>query len=255
MHNLTRKFLPFSSVLLFAISMAWTPATAAAQSASFAISQHGKSVGTASFSLTSSGNGYNSTSVLHVSMQGLEYALSKTERLNSAHHLRNAHLSATINGQAVTVAAEPASSQPASSRTATQIQLTTSANGRKSSTSLALHSGAVFLPDFDPGALETLLSLAASRNNRDLWAILPKKTGLIESIVLATYADQKGTLDGKPVEVHHLVATIGNSTIDLFSNAANQLLQAEYSQQGFALVRKGFVLTPSSKPQASTQAQ
>ena len=128
--------------------------------------------------------------------------------------------------------------------------LNTSANGHTTATRLPLHSAAVFLPDFDPGALETLLAVAVTRNNRDLWAIIPKKAGSIEPIQLATYADEKGTLDGKPVVVHHLVATIAGSETDLFSGPENQLLQAEFPQIGYALIRKGFILTPSAKPGA-----
>jgi hypothetical protein len=67
---------------------------------------------------------------------------------------------------------------------------------------------------------------------------------------LATYADEQATLDGKPIVVHHLVATIAGSPTDLFSGPENQLLQAELPQKGFALVRKNFVLTPPAKPGA-----
>jgi hypothetical protein len=67
---------------------------------------------------------------------------------------------------------------------------------------------------------------------------------------LATFADEQGTLDGKPIVVHHLVATIAGAPTDLFSGPENQLLQAELPHQGFALVRKNFVLTPPAKPGA-----
>jgi hypothetical protein len=96
--------------------------------------------------------------------------------------------------------------------------------------------------------------MAASSNNRDLWAIIPKQAGTIEPIQLATYPDENGTLDGKPVSVHHLIATIAGSTTDLFAGPENQLLQAELPQQGFALVRSGFVLTPPTKPLAPPPA-
>jgi hypothetical protein len=174
-------------------------------------------------------------------MQGLNYSLSKTERLSPSNHLRHVQLSAIVNGSAVTVTAAP---------DAAQFLLNISANGRASTTRLAAHPAAVFLPDFDPGALETLLALAVARNNRDLWAIIPKQAGTIEPVQLATYADERGTLDGKPVAVHHLVATVAGGRTDLFSGPENQLLQAELSQQGFALVRKGFILTPPAKPGA-----
>ena len=148
-------------------------------------------------------------------------------------------LSAVINKQAVSVVAAP---------DAAQLLLNISANGHSTTTRLAAHAAAVFLPDFDPGALQTLLTLAAQRDNRDLWAIVPKQAGSVDAVQLATYPDQQGTLDGKPVVVHHLVATIAGGKTDLFSGPQNQLLQAELPQEGFALVRKGFVLTPPAKP-------
>jgi hypothetical protein len=229
----------FSLVLSAAFLLAFVPSAVTAQSGSFTIAQHGHAVGTASFQFTASAHGYESSSVVRVAMQGLDYALSKTERLSQANELKHDLLSATVNGSAVTVVAAP---------DAAQILLNISANGHSTTTRLAAHAGAVFLPDFDPGALETLLALAVARNNRDLWAILPKNAGSIEPVQLATYPDGQGTLGGKTIPVHHLVATIAGTHTDLFSGPENQLLQAELPQEGFALVRKGFVLTPPAKP-------
>ncbi len=220
-------------------------ASALAQSASFAVSQNGKSVGTASFNIVSKPTGYESTSIVRVDMQGLNYQLSKTEQLSASNTLLHVQLSAIINNSAVNVVAKP---------DATQFLLNISANGRASTTRLDVHHHAVFLPDFDPGALETLLAIAAGSNNRDLWAIIPKQAGTIEPIQLATYPDEQGTLDGKPVTVHHLIATIAGNTTDLFAGPDNQLLQAELPQQGFALVRNGFVLTPPTRPLAPPPA-
>ncbi len=224
--------------------------SAAGQSGSFIVAQHGKPVGTAEFNFTATPHGYSSTSVVRIAMQGLNYALSKTESLSAANHLRHVQVSATVNSSAVNLTAAP---------DAAQFLLNVSANGKSTTARLALHPAAVFLPDFDPGALETLLALAVAHNNRDLWAILPKQAagpdgsvqaGSISPVVLATYADERGALDGKPIAVHHLVANIAGGKTDLFSGAENQLLQAELAQQGFALVRKGFVLTPPAKPVA-----
>jgi hypothetical protein len=216
-----------------------------AQSGSFIVAQHGKPVGTAEYKFTSTPHGYSSTSVVRVAMQGLNYALSKTETLSTANHLRHVQVSATVNNSAVNLTAAP---------DAAQFLLNVSANGKSTTARLAFHPAAVFLPDFDPGALETLLALAVARNNAGLWAIIPKQAGdqagSIQAIVLATYADEQGTLDGKPVTVHHLVSTIAGNKTDIFSGPENQLLQAELPQQGFALVRKGFVLTPPAKPVA-----
>jgi hypothetical protein len=210
-------------------------------SASFTISQLGHSVGSAEFHLARSSKGIDSMSTVNVSMKGLDYALSKTELLDATRQIIHEQLSATVNGSAVNVTGKPDS---------TQFLLNISANGRSSTTRLAGHNGAVFLPDFDPGALQILLKLAAEQNNRDLWVILPKQAGSVQPVELATYPDEQGTLDGKPVVAHHLVATIAGSETDLFAGADNQLLQAELPQQGFSLVRKGFVLTPPRKPVA-----
>jgi hypothetical protein len=233
----TLRFLPLAG--LFALIAAAVPSAAPAQSGSFQVAQHGHAVGTASFRFTATPHGYDSTSLVRVDLQGLDYALSKNEQLSSANQLEHALLSATVNGEAVNVVAAPDSAQ---------FLLNISAGGKSSTTRLAAHPGAVFLPDFDPGALETLLALAVTQNNRDLWAILPKNTGSIEPVQLATYADQEGTLAGKPITVHHLVATIAGANTDLFSGPENQLLQAELPQEGFALIRNGFVLKPPAKP-------
>jgi hypothetical protein len=206
-----------------------------AQAGAFDILLNGANVGTASCNLVTTGQGYSSTSIVRVSLQGLDYSLSKTETLSPSNELQHVLLNGVVNGEAVTITTAP---------DAGQFVLDISASGRKTTARLPAHSGAVMMPDFDPGALETLLALAVQRNNRDLWAIIPKKTGSIVPVQLATYADQQGTLDGKSVDVHHLVATIADAKIDLFSGPGNRLLQAELPQQGFALVRHGFILKP-----------
>lgn len=217
------------------------PAITTAQSGNFTIAQHGQQVGTASYKFAATADGLDSTSLVKVQMQGLDFALSKDEELTKSDELKHVQVNATVNGEAVNVVATP---------DAGNFLLNVSARGKRTTTKLAAHNGAVILPDFDPGALEMLLTLASARSNRDIWAILPKQSGSIEPVQLATYADQEGTLDGKRIAVHHLVATIAGANTDLFSGPDNQLLQAELPQDGFALIRKGFVLTPPAKPEA-----
>jgi len=224
--------------------------SALAQSTNFTIAQHGHQVGTANFRFSPAPDGRFSTSQVKISMQGLEYALSKSEQLSPASHLRHAQISATVNGSAVNHTAATDSAQ---------YLLNISDNGRAATTRLEFHPAAVLLPDFDPGALQILLDLSNSPSDSrsGLWAILPKQTtaedGSIQPasilpIQVATYRDEQGTLDGKPITVHHLIATIAGAQSELFSGPDNQLLQAELPQQGFALVHDGFVLTPPTRP-------
>ena len=235
------------SAILFASVL---PHSLIGQSGSFTVSQLGKQVGTASFKYVATPNGFDSASTVRVSMKGLEYALSKTKKLTDANQLQYVQLSATVNGSAVNIVGVP---------DAAQFLLNISANGRSSTVRLDSHPAAVFMPDFDPGALETLLTLGVYRNNRDLWAISPKQTGnqqaSVSQVKLATFSDEKGTLNGQPIAVHHLVATIAAATTDLFSDSDNHLLQAELPQQGFALIRTGFVLSPPAKAGAAPAPQ
>ena len=73
MHRL--KVFPLAGVL-FLVLVGFT-AVGAAQSGSFEIAQNGQAVGSASFQFTSTTDGYDSTSLVKVAMQGLDYALSK----------------------------------------------------------------------------------------------------------------------------------------------------------------------------------
>src|SRR5437762_13409220 len=205
--------IPSAGLLAFVSLLA--PLAATAQSASFSVTQNGKPVGTAGYTFASNPNGFDSSSVVGVNMPGLSYQLSKNEELSPSNGLKHVQLSAIVNNSAVNVVAKP---------DASQFLLNISANGRSSTTRLDSHQLTVFLPDFEPGALETLLAMAASSNNRHLWAIIPKQAGTIEQVQLATYPDERGTLDGKPIVTHHLVATIAGSTTDLVAGPENPLL-------------------------------
>ncbi len=224
--------------LCLGVAVGWTT-PAGAQQASFLVSQNGHTVGSASYDIQLRAGGFDSSSMVKVQMQGLDYTISKTERLDGAHHLEHVVLSGVLNGSAVSVVGKPDGAQ---------FLMNISANGHSATARLDGHGGAVFMPDFDPGALQILLDLAEEQNNRDLWAILPKQAGSVAAVELATYADEQGTLDGKAITVHHLVAKFAGGSTDLFAGPGNKLLQAELPQEGFALVRKGFVLTPPKKP-------
>jgi hypothetical protein len=144
----------FRSILVYSGLIVLGSLAALAQSASFIVSQNGKSVGTASYTFTSNAAGYHSESLVRISMQGLDYALSKTEQLDKANRITHVLASGTVNGTAVNVTAKPDESQ---------LLLNISASGRASTTRLDAHPGTVFLADFDPGALQTLLALSVTQ--------------------------------------------------------------------------------------------
>ncbi len=232
--------IPYSG--LFAFVFLGASAFAVAQSASFAVSQNGTSVGTASFNFVSKPEGYDSTSIVHVDMQGLNYKLSKTEQLSPSNALLHVQLSAIVNNSAVNVVAKP---------DAAQFLLNISANGRASTTRLDSHDRAVFLPDFDPGALEQRSSpWPRATTTATSGPSSPNRPAPSRPVKLATYADEQGTLDGKishrpPLDRDHRRK---------YHRPLRRPREPSFSRpnchkEGFALVRNGFyVLTPPAKP-------
>ena len=128
--ELMNKPTPRFALLALAAFAAFPALSSHAQSGSFIISQRGHSVGTATVSFNAVPDGYDSTSIIRVAMQGLNYSVSKTEKLTSANSLKHVQLSATVNGSAVNLNAAP---------DAAQILLNISANGRSTTTRLAAH--------------------------------------------------------------------------------------------------------------------
>ncbi len=205
----------------------------------YTISQNGKTVGSATLSVNAAADGLRITSSTKIAMTDLNYSFSATQSLDSAYRLRNIQLNGLVNGTAATVSA---------AQQGQNIQVKMSGNGKGSDTPLAMHPYAVFWPDFDPGALQIMVNLGAAHNNRDLWAIIPKQTGSIVPLKIVTNADEQGTVNGQPVTVHHLTVSFDTGGAEVFSGPANELLQADWTDEGFALVRQGFKLSPSARP-------
>ena len=74
---------------LLSLVVAVSPVGAAAQSGNFEIALNGQAVGTASFQFAATKDGFDSTSLVKVAMQGLDYALSKNEQLSAANQLQH----------------------------------------------------------------------------------------------------------------------------------------------------------------------
>jgi hypothetical protein len=213
---------------------------AGANAQSFILSQNGKSVGTASLSLKQGAGGFDSSSGAKIDMPGLKYSFTEDAKLDGSYRLTTAQLTGSVNGTNVTVSASQAGQQFAMK-----------INGKATTAPLAFHPLTALLPDFDPGGLQVVLNMGAAHNNRDIWALIPKQTGSISALRIITKADEQGTLDGKAIAVHHLTIASDSGSTEVFSSPTNQLLLAEWTDEGFALVRQGFKLTPPKRPSAA----
>lgn len=231
---------------VLAVSLALTAGTALSSAQNFQLSQNGQNVGTAGLSVKPSSSGVNSTSWTKIKMPGLDYSFQENESMDGSYQLKSAQLDGSVNGTKATVNAAPQGQQ---------LAIKINANGKVISTPLAFHPQAVFFPDFDPAALQTMLSLGALRNNRDLWAIIPKQAGSVTALRIATKPDEQGSLNGQQTPIHHITVTADADTIEIFSSPSNQLMQAEWTEEGFAMVRQGFVLTPPAKPRTPPPAK
>jgi len=212
---------------------------AQASAQTFVLSQNGKSVGTANLLWTKGANGIDVTSAANIQMPGLNYKFNENESLDAGFHLIKVELKGSVNGTAAAIDTTKATQQ---------FLMKIAANNSVTNTPLAYHAHAVFMPDFDPAALQALLNLGAAHNNADMWALIPKQAGSIVAVQVATNADMQGTLDGKPIAVHHFTVTGDAGKTELFSSPNNEILQAEWTDEGFALARNGFKLTPPARP-------
>ncbi len=211
----------------------------AARAQSFLISQNGKSVGSASLTLTRSAQGYAASSTGSIVMNGLNLSFTETASFSPNNHIRSVQLNGQVNGTPVTISTRP---------TGQQFLMNIFANGQRYNTPLAYHTQAVFFPDFDPAALTMMVRLGAAHNNANLWAIIPKQTGSIVPIRIATDPDMQGKLNNQTIAVHHFTINMNDSTIEVFSTPTNDIMQAEWTNEAFALVHEGFVLTPPAHP-------
>ena len=224
-------------ILGIAFAMLGSAGICSAQS--FLISQNGKSVGSATLSWARSGNGYGITSNASINMTGLNLSFSETGYLGAHLNLRSMQINGQVNGTPVTVGVQSSGQQ---------YLMKIFANGQHINTPLAFHARTVFLPDFDPAGLQAMLRLGEAYNNAHIWAAIPKQTGSIVPMQIATDADMQGTLGGRGIGVHHFTVTVNGGNIEVFSSTTGDLLQAEWTSEGFALVRQGFILTPPKHP-------
>lgn len=213
--------------------------TGVASAQTFLISQNGKSVGSATLSWVRNGAAYSITSNASINMKGLNLSFSESGFLGAHDNLRSMQLNGQVNGTPATVGAQVNGGQ---------YLMKIFANGQRINTPLAFHARTVFFPDFDPAGLQAMLRLGAAYNNANLWAMIPKQTGSVVPMQIVTDADMQGTLNGSAVAVHHVTVNVNGGTIEVFSSTTSDLLQAEWTQEGFALVRQGFVLTPPKHP-------
>jgi hypothetical protein len=236
-------------LLFFVATSFCLPAFLSAQglptgSAIYSLNFSGQPCGTISTSITPTANGFSLMAKAKLQIDKTPFAFSRDGVIDRALNPVRESLNGAVNGSAVLFSLNS---------TAGKYAIQISANGKQYSNNLAQHEHAVFLPDFDPAAIQVLVTKIAT--NQSVWVLIPKQTGLLYALQVAHKPQVQGTLDGKPIAVQHLSITIAGANSDLFTTATGLFLQEEIPQQGFALIRNGFKLSaPSTSGPAPSAA-
>lgn len=231
-------------LLLFALFLS-LPACLMAQnipmgSSSYTLNLNGKSCGKISSSITATENGYSLKTAARLQIGSTPFAFSRSGSVDKQLNPQEEILNGSVNGSAVVFGLDASGGK---------YNIRISANGKQYSNTLASHPHTVFLPDFDPAAAQLIVTETATYQN--IWVLIPKKTGLLDSVQVVKHSPGKGTLDGKAISVQHFTVTISGLSSDIFATTTGLFLQQETPEQGFALIRDGFVLTPSSTAPAT----
>ena len=140
---------------------------------------------------------YTVTSHGSLSLQNTKYSFSGSGSLDRDLSILQENLNGIVNGSAVTFAVHPSGGN---------FVIEISADGRSYRNSLNRPAQTVFFPDFDLAAYDILLNLAARHPGTPISALIPKQTGILSTATLAPQADVQGTLNGKALTLHHILA-------------------------------------------------
>lgn len=111
-------------------------------------------------------------------------------------------------------------------------------------------------PDYDPSAIQLLLTAAAAHPHSDSTYLFlvpasgsgPKALNTPLFVTLQPLSDTPaGTLDGKPVTLKHIQMNYHAGKADLYVDDAGNLMQADMGTLSASYIRTKFVLTPATQ--------
>jgi hypothetical protein len=122
------------------------------------------------------------------------------------------------------------------------------AGGASLSIPMDIKPNFVMLPDCDPSALQSLLlQTVAHPAEKNLYLVyVPTNKADAEplpALWLTHQPDAHGTLDGKPITLHHFILRLYKSEFDIFADDTNTLMLATNTAFSAIYTRDGFVLT------------
>lgn len=221
--------------------------------AQFNITQNGKNLGQARFSVTQAGGAENWTSSGSMRLADFAYAFSSTAKTDAQGNLVRDELSGSVHGGKV--AANDVHFDAESDATGRQVHITVNAAGVTTNNTVDRHQWMVLAPDLDPAAY-TLMARVALHQPQTGWVLIPKESGILVPAMYTRSPDVTGTLNGRPTAARHTVAALGGEqalVIELYYTPQGELLEADLNAQNFRVERAGWRLanhpTPAPPPQ------
>ncbi|MEO6805179.1 MAG: hypothetical protein ABI286_00885 [Edaphobacter sp.] len=245
-----------------ALCLALIALPAAAQN-NFTLSIHGKPSGKASYSIEKTKDGFHVKSKVsyHLSAEAIapqETAAPARSRSSAAPGLAGdfqfvedykLNANSSYTGGFITNMVTLVSNSYTVNKSRDQLYTSQSQVGSSSLvTSITVKPDFLLLPDYDPSAIQSLLLQAAAHPApKDLYLVVSpgRKPGedTVPALWLSNRPDAHGTLDDKPITLHHYILRLYKSEYDVFANDTNTLMLASNTALSAIYTRDGFVLT------------
>lgn len=214
------------------------------------ISENGKQVGEAEFSVSPITGGETLTSSGQLKLDKFSYSFNSQATVDSGANLVRDRLTGSVHG--AKASGNNIQFDTASDATGRNFKMSINADGKLTSNSVDRHQNTVLVPDLDPAAYSLMAHLCL-RKPDTAWVIIPKQDGILVPALYEPEPDLVGTVNGQSVTVHHVAAALSmqNSiVIELFFEDNGTLLEADLNAQNLHLVADGFQLKNHPKPVA-----
>ncbi len=244
----------FASLLLSAAAASAQTALPSG-GAHYTITQGGKTLGDAQYSVAPVQGGDTLTSSGQMKLDKFSYSFNNTVTVDTQGNLVRDQLTGSVHG--AKASGNNIQFNTASDATGRSLQIQINADGKQTTNTVDRHRNTVLVPDLDPAAY-TLMTHIAAQTPHTAWVLIPKENGILVPADYQPAADLRGTLNGQTITVKHSIAALSDQNsivIELFYTGDGTLLEADLNAQNFYVTRDGFKLLNRPKPVAPPHGQ
>ncbi len=243
----------FFGLLLF--PLAASAAALPSAGGHFRITEEGKQLGEARFSVAPISGGATLQSSGSMQLNKFSYSFRNATTVDAEANLVRDELTGSVHG--AQTSADNIQFSTASDPTGRFFQIRVDADGKQTTNTVDRHRNLVLAPDLDPAAY-TLMAHFALAEPQTAWMLIPKQNGILVPAEYTRVAELTGTLEGRSIPVEHSVVALGGENalvIELFYTLEGTLLEADLNTQNLRVVRDGFELKNHPMPVAPPRGQ